>query len=121
MSGFSKIDFGQNTVQKDKAVKSTDTNPIMPAKKKRKVKFSFGKKTKIITIILVVIVVLLTLIAIPAYATYKSGLKAYREAKILAAVAKSQNIDLTADEIVKTKKDLQETQKNLHVLFLLKF
>lgn len=79
------------------------------------------KISKKVPIILGVIAVLLILIGIPAFATYKSGLKTYREAKIAAAAMKNQNVELASTEIVKTKKYLLETKKNFHYLIPLKF
>lgn len=85
---------------------------------RKKTKFRISKK---IPIILGIFLVLLVLIAIPAFATYKSGLKTYREAKIAAAAMKNQNVELASTEIDKTKVYLTETKKNFHYLIPLKF
>src|SRR5258708_35347645 len=88
------------------------------AKKKKKIPF-FLIGTSLL--IMIVLIVLGALMAIPGFATYKSGLKTYKEAKLIVAAAKNQNISLVSDEIVKTKQDLLDTQKNLHHLIFLKF
>lgn len=70
---------------------------------------------------LAVLVVLIVLIAIPAYATYKSGLKTYRQAQMVASALKKQDIALASQEIVKTQTDLKDTQSKLRILLPLKF
>ena len=56
-------------------------------KKKTNFQFKFHKK---LSIALGIVIILIVLISIPAYATYKSGLATYREAKLIAAAAKDQ-------------------------------
>ena len=137
MSGFDKIEF---TNKKDAEVVDgkTKANPlrtkntpdfaksqsapiVMPKRKKNgnssNFKFRVSKK---VSIVLGILVLLVVFISIPAYATYKSGLKAYREAKLIATAAKQQNIDLASDEIAKTQTLLADTKKNFHYLLPLK-
>src|SRR5258708_35583391 len=102
MSGFDKIEFKDEAApavsQKPAArvksttdfVKSPSAEPTMP-KRNKKSSFNF-KYSKKLAIILGVIVLIIVLISIPAYATYKSGLQTYREAKLIAAAAKQQNV-----------------------------
>ncbi|HVA96445.1 MAG TPA: DUF4012 domain-containing protein [Candidatus Acidoferrales bacterium] len=138
MSGFDKIEFKEKKDQtpppmKEQAavknrIKSAKTPdfanikspPIAMPKRKKKANFTF-KFHKKLTIALGVVVLLIVLISIPAYATYKSGLKMYRESKLIAAAAKQQNVALTSDEIAKTQTLLDETKKNFHFLLPLKF
>ena len=108
--GFDKIEFTENVGTDSKEV------PTMVHKQPKKLKIS----PKVI-IPLVIVFILFVLASIPAFATYKSGLKTYREAKLISAALKKQDIALASEEIVKTKKDLQETQKNLAYLLPLKF
>src|SRR5260221_13004598 len=135
MSGFDKIEFKK---QDDKGVTPANSQintikpkgtqdfakskpaPIVMSQRKKKANFKF-KFHKKLTIALGIIVILIVLISIPAYATYKSGLKTYREAKLIAAAAKEQNIDLASDEIAKTQTLLAQTQKDFHYLLPLKF
>ena len=105
MSSFNKIEFDHK-------------NKMANKKGKSKFKFKFTKK---VAIAIVVAVVILLLISIPAFATYQSGLKTYREAKILFKAVKTQDMELASTEVDKTKKDLKETQQNLHYLMPLKF
>lgn len=85
---------------------------------RRKSKFKISKK---VAIPLGIILLFILLTAIPAFVTYKSALKTYRQAKLVSAAVKTQNIELASTEIEKTKKSLQETQKNFHFLVPLKF
>jgi hypothetical protein len=105
MSGFNKIEFDHK-------------NKMANKKGKSKLKFKFSKK---VGIALIIVVVILSLISIPAFATYQSGLKTYREAKILFKAVKTQDMEVASAEVDKTKKDLNETQQNLHYLMPLKF
>lgn len=135
MSGFDKIEFKDETSPSPKGSQKTTLSKVktiadfakskgptitMP-KRKRKTDFNFTfKASRKLFITLGVIVLLIVLISIPAYATYKSGLKTYREAKLIAHAAKSQNVVLADDEIVKTQKLLDDTKRNFHFLLPLK-
>lgn len=137
MSGFDKIEFkdqssksaspASSRINTGKASRTQDfakskSAPIIMPKRKQKpnlnFKFKFNKK---VGIALGVVVVLLILIAIPAFATYKSGLATYREAKLISAAAKQQNVDLASDEIAKTQTLLDKTKSNFHWLLPLKW
>ncbi len=136
MSGFDKIEFNnkqEKPVKEGKAkanptrVKNTpdfansQSAPAVMPKRTKKANSNFKfKNYKTLSIVLAVIVVLIVLISIPAYFTYKSGLKTYREAKLIAAAAKQQNVKLASDEITKTQKLLNETKRNFHFLLPLK-
>jgi len=106
MSGFEKIEF--------------DKQPLPMSTKKRK---NNRKKLppKLILGILIALIAIGLAIGFPAYATYNSGLKTYREARILLDAVKKQNIALASEEVIKTKKYLQETQKSFHYLLPLKY
>lgn len=99
----------------DFAKKDTN-NSFMTSRKKRKIKM--GKKS---SIALGIVALLLLMIGIPTYLTYKSGLRTFRQAKLVSAALKSQNIEQAAIEIEKTKKELNATQRNLHLMLPLKF
>lgn len=105
MRGFEKIEFNKQ--------------PLHMSRKKRK---NNPKKlpAKLIIIIIVVIAIGLV-IGFPAYATYNAGLKTYREARVLYEAVKKQNIELASVELIKTKKELQDTRKSMQNLWPLKF
>ena len=122
MGGFDKIEF----TEKEKKV--LPNNPaqmpegpigkedMVKRKKIGKFKFKFGRKIsrKQAIIIAAIVGAFFVLTGIPAYATYSSGLKTYREAKLIATAMKKQDIGLASEKIASTKKHLQETQKNFH-------
>jgi hypothetical protein len=117
MGGFDKIEL--NSAKRDQISKrpAERQRPFMAAKKKQKLK----KPAKIVLIVLLILVVFVGIISIPAFAAYKSALKTYREAKLISAAVKKQDISAAADEISKTKVDLADTQKKFHALLVLKF
>ncbi|HVF69958.1 MAG TPA: hypothetical protein VNA13_05330, partial [Xanthomonadales bacterium] len=95
-----------------------ENNGSFMTNRKKRTKFKMGKRYPIA---LSIVALILLLIGIPAYATYKSGLKTYRQAKLVSAAIKSQNVELASTEIKKTQKSLAETQRNFHFLILFKF
>src|ERR1700722_6367506 len=132
MSGFDKIEFKkqedippakvQTSIRKIKSTpdfaKSTSSTVIMPQRKKKiNFQFKFHKK---LSIALGIVIILLVLMSIPAVATYKSGLETYRQAKLIAAAVKTQNVDEASNEIAQTQTLLKKTQKNFHFLLPLK-
>jgi hypothetical protein len=123
MSGFDKIDF--NVLKKQsKNTKQTRDYAKQPAgagmpTRSKKNKIKIPKKAIIIAVI--VIALLFGAVGVPAYATYKSGLKAYRSAKVFYTALKQQDIAAASTALEQTKKDLAETQKNFHFLLPLKF
>jgi len=139
MSGFDKIEFkskedkpvaapksqaSQGKVKRSPDyVKSPAATVAMPKRNKNsKFTFKFHKKLSLtVGIIVIILVALIVLISIPAYATYKSGLQTYREAKLIASAAKQQNVSLASDEIAKTQTLLAQTQAHFHYLLPLKY
>ena len=132
MSGFDKIEFNADsgpkpvtrepnlkTAPSQDFVKNRITADTMP--KRKRTNFKIKRIPKKIYITFLVVLVLAILIAIPAYATYQSGLKTYRQSQLVTAAIKKQNIELASQEVVKTQKELKETQRNLHYLMPLKF
>lgn len=125
MSGFEKIEFkesetGDSTQQ---VIDQKGNNFSMP-KRKRPGKFNFRFKKlsrKQAIIIGVIIAFLFVFTGIPAYATYSSGIKTYREAKLIADALKHQDIALASDKIETTQKYLQETQQNFRYLLPYKY
>ncbi|HSA83392.1 MAG TPA: hypothetical protein VLF20_00715, partial [Patescibacteria group bacterium] len=135
MGGFDKIEFdkkddtsssasegssrsGSFAVKQSLMDKKDESLPMTNRKQKKTIKFKWSKKW---TIALVIIFLIIGLSAIPAYLTYQAGLKTYRSAKVLSAALKNQDIELASAEIVKTKSDLVETQKNFKYLIPYKF
>jgi hypothetical protein len=115
MAGFSKIDISEAGPKKTQEPEKT--SPFMSIKRKKKRKFP----TKIVVIVVLIVVLLGVSIGVPAFATYKAGMKTYAQAKVFAQAMKQQNIDLASEELDKTKVDLAETRTNFDRMFLLKF
>jgi hypothetical protein len=134
MSGFDKIEFAQQTrtpastktqgttsrkVPQDFAKSQSIQEDAMAKRRKNGIKkFKFNKK---LGIGLGVLALLVILISIPAYFTYQSGLKTYRQAQLVMSAVKKQNVELAGKEIEKTQVHLKETQRNLGYLLPLKF
>src|SRR5258706_3780895 len=133
MDGFEKIEFTEkkrkstpdksarkvSLIGKSNLADQKESNFTMAKQRSsKKTKFKFSRKG---IIALVIVLVIFVLTGIPAFATYKAGIKTYRDAKLVASSLKTQDIALASEQIVKTKKDLQETQRNFHYLIPLKF
>lgn len=110
MSGFDKIEFSPKSPSLAKQ-DAGRTNFLTMAKRKKKIKIP-----RKLAIVLGVLVGFLLLMSIPAYATYQSGLKTYREAKLIGDAVKKQNIAVAKEQIVKTEKSLAETKRNFTYL-----
>lgn len=91
----------------------TESKPFMSKRNTTKKKFGLGKRYPIAVSILAFI---LLLIGIPSYLTYKSGLRTYRQAQLVSAALKAQDIELASSEIKKTQEELAKTQRNFKFL-----
>lgn len=135
MSGFDKIEFAQQArstavksqgsisrkAPQDFAKSQSASAPEDAMAKRRKNGNKKFKVSKKLYFGLGIFALLLILISIPAYATYQSGLKTYRQAQLIKSALKKQNVELTGKEIEKTQVYLKETQRNLGYLVPLKF
>lgn len=133
MSGFDKIEFAQQTrtpaentqrnitqkVPQDFAKSQSIPEDTMA--KRRKTGSKRFKVSKKLYIGLGIFALLVVLITIPAYATYQSGLKTYRQAQLINSALKKQNVELAGQEIERTQVHLKDTQRNLGYLLPLKF
>ena len=88
---------------------------------KRKKKATRIRVPKKVYIALGLILLFIVLLTIPAYLTYKSGLKTYRQAQLVSSALKKQNIALAGQEIDKTEKYLAETKRNFTILRPIKY
>lgn len=73
----------------------------------------------VVAILLVILVVFL--VVLPLLRVEKSAKKAIAQARLVADAIKSQNIELAATELDKTKVELSQTQKDLGAVAFLKF
>lgn len=115
MGGFEKIEL--TTEKEEKNISPDKKDELVMGKRKKR----FQIKKRFIFVPIIVVIVLTILVAIPAYATYKSGIKTYRQAKLFADAMKKQNVALASEELEKTKVDLAETRRNFRWLGFLRF
>jgi hypothetical protein len=135
MDGFDKIEF---TEKKQRPVTSEQTRTRVlsskpslmdkknenfdMARRRQKGKPSFRLKwSKKGSVALVIVLLLLVLSGIPAYATYKAGVKTVAHARLLSAALKTQDIALASEEVAKTKQELKKTQQAFFFLIPYKF
>ncbi len=116
-------DWGQkgtvvhSRLSKEKGQSDWKNTNFNMGKRSKKNKFGIPKKVRVAFLI---VLVLFGLISIPAYATYRSGIKTYHQARLTAEAIKTQNIELASVEIEKTKKELGATRRNFAFLLPLK-
>lgn len=110
---FSKIDLDETP----EAVTAT------PARKRKS--FRFGMVSRILLGVVVFLVVLGVLsiftVVLPAQKVYRSAMKTKAQAQLAADALKKQNVELASTELAKTKKELQQTQKDLQAIAFLKY
>jgi hypothetical protein len=104
------------------------SDPLQTPQRSRLVtKQRSGKiKTKtvgIIALLLVVVVVLFVIfvIALPAKKAYVSAQKTIAQARIAYAAIKQQNITTASDELIKTKKSLEETKADVDAMAYMRY
>jgi hypothetical protein len=111
MDGLNKIDF-----------KLEKTNFASP---KGKIDFKKLLKNRRVQVVLGILVVLLLFsvfgIYLPATRVYNSAKVVYADAQGASWAIKQQNVTLASDQLVKTKTDLAQTQKDLYAMGYLKF
>jgi hypothetical protein len=120
MDGFSKIDF------------KLDTPTNRPLGSRRFPKLNLSKdgfkkllRSRKMLVVLGILVVLVLFsvfgIYLPATKVYKSAKVTYTDAQAAIYTIKIQNVSLASTQLVKTKTDLAQTQKDLHAMGYLKF
>ncbi len=118
MDEFKKIDLGPAVDTRMDPNSSSDSSSEGMARSRKK----FPKFLKItLGAILVLILISVPLIVFPAIKVYNSALKTQAQAKKVWDAAKTQNVTLAKEELVKTKKSLAETQKDLNALGFVHF
>lgn len=124
MDGLNKIDLG---LEKTKVVEKSHNIDVVRTQRMNKRRFNLKKLfTSKITLVAVVVLLVLVIFSIfgiylPATKVYKSVKLTYADAQAAAWAIKQQNVTLASDQLVKTQKDLADTQKNLHAMGYLKF
>lgn len=126
MEGFEKIELQPPTAKADSPdVENSD--PQIPQKSRfggRKI--SFGrlnklKNKKVGVVVGALLILFVILIVIPGILTYQSAKKTYSQVKVTVASLKQQDIDATSQNLKVTRADLEDTQKKLNYMFILRF
>src|ERR1035437_8962513 len=118
MDGLNKIDF---KLDKPTAVNSSP-KPVFTARKIDFKKLLKNRKVQVALGILVILFLFLIFgVILPATKVYTSAKVVYADAQAASWAIKQQNVTLASDQLVKTKTDLAQTQKDLHAMGYLKF
>ena len=119
MDGLNKIDF---KLEKPTDVVNSSPKPVSTARKIDFKKLLKNRKVQVALGILVILFLFLIFgIYLPATKVYKSAKVVYADAQAASWAIKQQNVTLASDQLVKTKTDLAQTQKDLHAMGYLKF
>lgn len=121
MDGFDKIELSTPTPN---TTTSSSEDITQQATSRRRLGFSrFGKlrNKKVGGALLVFIAVILVLTIVPSFLTFLSAKKTYTQVRVTLAALKKQDIEATDKELKKTRASLQDTQKKLGYLFVMKF
>ncbi len=120
MDGLNKIDF-----KLEKPVNSSSVARRFPKINFNKADLQKLLRSRRALVALGVIAVLFLFsifgVYLPATKVYKSAKVVYADAQAAAWAIKQQNVTLASDQLVKTKTDLAQTQKDLHAMGYLKF
>lgn len=131
-SGFKKIEFDSvssgkaspNPVQPDQSspvVSSQEAGFIKPMKKIRLPKIFGRKGLSAFGIALIIFLLVSLFVSWRAYAVYSKSQNVYIQAQKAADAAKSQNVVLAHEELVKTKKEAEELKRELGTVGFAKF
>lgn len=126
-AGFKKIEFNKNPKIVNPNVKSsTSTNPAQDfsTNMKPKARFSniFGKRgLSVIGVVVIVFILIVSFASWRALAIYKNSQGLYTQAKKAADAAKSQNVVLAREELVKTKDEAGKLRKELGTIGFMRF
>lgn len=129
MDGFEKIELKSPLPEAEKTsspvINEISPNPIksrLETKDKPATsRFSRIKNKKVGAGLLVLLVLFVVLIIIPGFLTFLSAKKTYTQVKVTLAALKKQDIEATGQELKATRASLEDTQKKLGYLFVLRF
>ncbi len=117
MHEFTKIDLASVHPEKKH---DTISQPLME-RGKRKLKVNRKKVLLPVGIIVIIFAACSFLLFAPLKNIYSSAQKTNTQARLTWDAIKKQNIELASTELVKTKKDLEETQKSLSAISFLRY
>ncbi len=126
MDGFEKIELESPTAsKKSPAVEDNPTPEIKPKRRLSRDSFRINfrnssRRRKAGIILSAFLVLFIFLVVIPGILTALSARSTYKQVRVTVAALKSQDIDKTQLELVKTRADLKDTQNKLNLLFVLR-
>ncbi|MDO8658580.1 MAG: DUF4012 domain-containing protein [Candidatus Levybacteria bacterium] len=122
MEGFKKINL-ESDLPVNKVSQEVNGESKASLVKGKRLKVKLPKKSLLIIIGVLIILTIGSFftIVLPAQKTFKSALKTYSQAKKTLDAVKIQNVQLADSELVKTKQDLFETQKNFNSLSFVRY
>jgi len=128
MDGFEKINLAP-AKSSFSSIKnySKDTNPNLSrayriSSRRNFLNFLRSKNTlNILIIIGLLVIISFFAIVLPVQKTLKSAKTTYKQAQIVADAVKKQNIELASQELIKAKKDLAQTQRDLDSFSYVRF
>ncbi len=124
MDELNKIDLDlEKTSLADKQQDPPTINPQRINRKRIDFKQLLKSRKMVVALIILGILLLFCVFGIflPAAKVYNSAKLTYTDTQTAIKAMKNQNIALTSDQLVKIKTDLTQTQKDLHLMFYLKF
>jgi len=118
MEGFEKIDLSSSRNSNKSSLKDASSRSAPQAYKinsrKNPLRFLRSKNALIILAVVIVLIIISSFaVVLPAQKTIRSAKIAYRQVQVVADAVKKQNVELASAELVKTKADLAQTQKDL--------
>lgn len=128
-SGFKKIEFNNSSSSKTEETKKPIINDfgseagfINTKPMKKRFPKIFGKKGMgILGVVIILLVLVSVFLGIKAFAIYKDSQAVYTQAKKAADAAKSQNIVLAKEELVRTKEAAVKLQKEIGSVSFVKY
>ena len=126
MDGLEKIDFEleKNTSKGDNLkVSSLGTGSSLRRRKSFNFKNFLKSRKSVAIAVIFLFLILFSIFGIyfPAMKVYKSAKATYADAQATSWAVKTQNVSLASDQLVKTKNDLTQTDKDLQAMGYLKF
>ena len=121
MEGFEKIELSTPSAKINTSIPKDYNQTQKPIKKSGNSKFKKLKSKKVGALILGLFLAFVILLVIPSLLVYSSAKKTYAQAKVTMDALKKQDIELAGKELSNTREALEDTQKKMNLLFVLRF
>lgn len=120
MEGFHKIDLSASTPSTNRST-VRDFKINKPSLRNISSVSVSRRNIFVVGIVLLVLFLFSLVLVSPVKKTYDSGMKTSKQAKKVLDAIKGQNVELAQEELLKTKKELENTQKDLSNISFLRF